>query len=129
MGRNAIVITRQQCVEFGQVAVLALIVAALYYRNIRLLAPALAVILITILVPRLFYPLAWAWFGLSKILGEINIRLLLSLVFVLVVLPVGLWRRLRGRDSLQLRRFKKEEESVMAIRDHLYTSEDLTHTF
>lgn len=129
MHQKSVVITRQQCIEFGQVAVMAAIVAALYYRNFQLASLALGLILITIIVPKLFYPLAWCWFGLSKVLGEINIRVLLTLVFVLVVLPVGLWRKLRGRDSLQLRRFKKGKESVMVVRDHLYTKEDLQHTF
>ena len=126
---HSTVITRQQCIEFGQVAVLAAIVAALYDRNFHWVSLALVVIAITILLPRLFYPLAWVWFGFSKILGEINIRVLLTLVFVLVVLPVGLWRKLRGRDSLQLRRFKKDDASVMIVRDHLYTKEELRHTF
>jgi hypothetical protein len=126
---HSAVITRQQCIEFGQVAVLAAIVAALYYRNFNWVSLALLVLGITILLPRLFYPLALVWFGFSKILGEINIRVLLTLVFVLVVLPVGLWRKLRGRDSLQLRRFKKDDASVMVVRDHLYTKEDLRHTF
>jgi type VI protein secretion system component VasK len=122
-------VTRQQCIAFGQVAVLAAIVAALYTHNFQLIYLALAALLITILVPRIFLPLAGIWFGLSKILGEINIRLLLTLVFVTVVLPVGLWRKLRGRDSLQLHRFKKDHDSVMVVRDHLYAKEDLLHTF
>lgn len=129
MQKSSAVITRQQCIEFGQVVVLAAIVAALYYRNFQLVALALVALAITILVPRLFHPLAWIWFGFSKILGEINIRILLTLVFVLVVLPVGLWRKRRGRDSLLLRRFKKDDASVMVVRNHLYTKEDLQHTF
>ncbi|MEI3801406.1 MULTISPECIES: SxtJ family membrane protein [unclassified Chitinophaga] len=122
-------ITRQQCIEFGQVAATALLVAALYFRDFRLVAVALPVLLITMLAPRLFYPLAVTWFGLAKVLGEINIRILLTLVFVLVVVPVGIWRKWRGKDALQLRRFKKEKTSVMDIRNHVYTKEDLLHTF
>jgi Saxitoxin biosynthesis operon protein SxtJ len=129
MRHRSAVITRQQCIEFGQVAALAAIIGALYDRNFHWVAVALGVLAVTILVPRLFYPLAWGWFGLSKILGEINIRVLLTLVFLLVVLPVGLWRKLRGKDTLQLRRFKKDDASVMVVRDHLYTKESLRHTF
>ncbi|HEY9259168.1 SxtJ family membrane protein [Chitinophaga sp.] len=129
MRHHSSIITRQQCIEFGQVAVLAAIVAALYYRHFQWVSVALMLLAITIIVPRLFYPMAWVWFGFSKILGEINIRVMLTLVFVLVVLPVGLWRKLRGRDSLQLRRFKKDDASVMVVRDHLYMKEDLQHTF
>ena len=122
-------VSRQQCTEFGQVAVFAAIAAALYYRNFHFVSAALVLILLTILAPKVFYPLALLWFGLLKILGEINIRVLLTLVFVLMVLPVGLWRKLCGKDSLQLRQFKKGSGSVMVKRDHLYTKEDLRHTF
>jgi len=122
-------ITRQQCMEFGQVATLAALVCCLYFHDFRLGTVALILLAITLLLPRLFYPLAVIWFALAKILGEINIRVLLTLVFVIVVLPVGLIRKWRGKDTLQLRRFKKGSASVMDIRNHVYTKEDLRHTF
>ncbi|SEW49718.1 SxtJ family membrane protein [Chitinophaga arvensicola] len=129
MWKNIGNITRQQCIEFGQVATLAMLVAALYRHDFHLVAAALVLLAITLVLPRLFYPLAVIWFGLAKILGEINIRVLLTLVFVLVVVPVGLIRKWRGKDTLQLRRFKKGTASVMDIRNHVYTKEELRHTF
>jgi len=129
MWKNSSNITRQQCVEFGQVATLAMLVTALYRHDFRLVTAALLLLVITLLLPRLFYPLAVIWFGLAKLLGEINIRVLLTLVFVLVVVPVGLVRKWRGKDTLQLRRFKKGTASVMDIRNHVYTKEELRHTF
>jgi hypothetical protein len=75
------------------------------------------------------YPLAVVWFGLAKVLGEINVRILLTLVFIVVVIPVGMWRKWMRKDTLQLRRFKKDKGSVMDIRNHVYTKEDLQHTF
>lgn len=115
--------------EFGQVAAAAMLAASLYYRDFRLVIAALLLLLIILLAPRLLYPLALLWFGLAKVLGEINVRILLTLVFILVVIPMGLWRKWRGKDTLQLRRFKKDEGSVMDIRNHVYTKEDLQHTF
>ena len=129
MWKGIIPISRQQCIEFGQVAAAAMLAASLYYRDFRLVAVALLLLLITLLAPRLLYPLALLWFGGAKVLGEINVRILLSLVFILVVVPVGLWRKWRGKDPLQLRRFKKDKETVMVIRNHVYTKEDLQHTF
>lgn len=122
-------ISRQQCAEFGQVAAAALLAASLYYHDFRLVAVALLLLLITLLAPRLFYPLAVLWFGLAKVLGEINVRILLTLVFIVVVIPIGIWRKWSGKDTLRLRRFKKDKGSVMDIRNHVYTKEDLQHTF
>ena len=70
-----------------------------------------------------------AWLAFAEILGMINIRILLGILFFLFVVPVGLWRRWRGIDNLQLRQFKKSKGSVMISRDHEYTREDLLHTF
>lgn len=70
-----------------------------------------------------------AWLAFAEILGMINIRILLGILFVLLVIPVGLWRRWRGIDSLRLRQFKKGKGSVMVNRDHEYTRDDLLHTF
>lgn len=122
-------ISRQQCMESGQVAAAAMLAVSLYYRDFRLVAVALLLLLITLLAPRLLYPLAVVWFGLAKVLGEINVRILLTLVFIVVVIPVGMWRKWMRKDTLQLRRFKKDKGSVMDIRNHVYTKEDLQHTF
>lgn len=70
-----------------------------------------------------------AWLAFAEILGMINIRILLGILFVLLVVPVGVWRRWRGIDHLRLRQFKKGKGSVMENRDHEYTREDLLHTF
>ncbi|QXD16338.1 DUF4407 domain-containing protein [Rhodocaloribacter litoris] len=56
------------------------------------------------LAPRLFRPLYRAWMGLALVLGFVMTRVVLTLVFYLVVTPIGLLLRLFGRDPLQRRR-------------------------
>jgi len=90
---------------------------------------AFIITLCTIIAPRLFYPLAVGWFGLSGILSIFSSTLLLGLVFLVVIVPVGLFRRGRGIDSLKLRQFKKGRQSVMTDRNHIYTDTDLRNTF
>ena len=51
-------------------------------------------------VPAVLGPLAKLWFGLSAILGTVMSKLLLSLVFFLVVTPMGVLRRLVESDRL-----------------------------
>lgn len=122
-------VNRQQCIEFGQVATLVAIIAALYTRDFLYAQLALPVLLITLLQPGWLYPLAWIWLGAAKLLGAVNVRILLTLVFIVVLVPVGLWRKLRGRDTLQLQQFKKDDTTVMVVRNHVYTKADLEHTF
>jgi uncharacterized membrane protein YgdD (TMEM256/DUF423 family) len=65
--------------------------------------------------------LAVLWYGLAHILGSVVSRILLSLIFFLVVTPMGLIRKVMGYDSLQLRAFKKANSSVLTHRNHRYT--------
>jgi len=122
-------ITKKQCMEFGQAGTLAAIVCALYFKEHQFITAALILIIVTIIVPIIFYPVAVVWFGVSKLLSLINPAILLSIVFFLIVTPVGLLRRILGKDSLRLKQFKKSKQSVMINRDHLYTKTDLLHTF
>jgi hypothetical protein len=75
--------------------------------------------------PAIFGPLAGPWFVLSRILGEISSRIILTLLFLAVVTPVGLIRRLCGADPMQLRQWRRGNDSVLRRRDHLFQPEDL----
>ncbi len=49
-----------------------------------------------------------AWMGLAHVLGWVNSRILLSLVFYCIVTPIALLQRLIGRDALRRRRAPSE---------------------
>ncbi|HEU4640019.1 MAG TPA: SxtJ family membrane protein [Candidatus Binatia bacterium] len=60
---------------------------------------------VCLIIPALASPnrLAWVyqrWMALGHILGSINSRILLGLVFYLVVTPIGVIRRLLGKDPM-----------------------------
>lgn len=116
--------------EFGQVAVLVALLAALYFKDDHtLIVVASILILLTIVVPMVFYPFAVIWFGLAKLLAAVVPPVLLGILFFVMVTPLGLARRVMGRDALRLRQFKKGRSSVMNNRDHVYTEADLKDTF
>jgi hypothetical protein len=121
--------TRKQSVEFGQVAVLVCIVFALYLKDNHFTLAAFWTTLLTILLPGIFYPFAVIWFGLSNILSRISSFLILNILFFILVVPVGVVRKLLGKDSLRLKQFKKSRQSVMTERNHLYEAGDLVNTF
>ena len=72
---------------------------------------------------------AVVWLGLSILLGEIVPKVLLSIVFFLVVTPIGILRRLAGKDALKLRVFKGSQDSVMLERNHLFIGRDLERPY
>jgi ABC-type multidrug transport system fused ATPase/permease subunit len=122
-------ITEKQNTGFGLVTILVCCVLAYWQKERSLIVTAIILCLITMMIPVVFYPFASLWFGLSQVLNKFTSIVLLSLVFFLVVTPIGLIRQLLGKDSLRLKQFKKGSQSVMTNRQHEYTAKDMEETF
>lgn len=65
---------------------------------------------LALVAPRSLAPFYQGWMRLALVLGWINSRLILGIVFVLVLTPMGLVMRLLGKDPLQ-RQFEPERSS------------------
>jgi len=63
-----------------------------------------ALVLLGLAVPALLGPLYRVWMLLAFALGFVMTRVLLTLVFFLVVTPIGLLRRALGHDTMRRRR-------------------------
>ncbi|MDB5009587.1 MAG: hypothetical protein JWR67_1166 [Mucilaginibacter sp.] len=122
-------ITKKHCMEFGQVSTLVSIICILYFKNNNYAIAALVFMLITIIAPIILYPFAFLWFALSKLLSTVSPAIILGALFFLIVVPVGLLRKLLGKDSMKLKQFKKDQRSLFIERDHTYIDSDLLHTF
>ena len=71
--------------------------------------------------------IAAVWMALSRLLGRVSNAVLLSVVFVVSVIPVALFRRVRGKDRLT--RFDPTATSNFVSRDHVFTKDDLEKTW
>jgi hypothetical protein len=118
-------ITRDQSRDTGMAMVLLLLLGLIAFERHGFLVAAIIVHVVNMIVPQAFRPVAVVWLGLSHVIGAVVSRILLSIVYVLVVTPVGLLRRLAGKDSLRLRAFKASDESVMVARNHTFAGRDL----
>jgi hypothetical protein len=56
--------------------------------------------LIALAIPRILQPVYHWWMKLAHVLGWVNTRILLSIVFFLIFLPVGAVLRLLGKDPM-----------------------------
>jgi energy-coupling factor transporter transmembrane protein EcfT len=107
-------------------ALVLILLIVLYIRQPGWLALcAMGALVLTMVWPAVFKPLAKIWFGLSHFLGTIVSKIILSLVFFLIVTPMGLIRKAFGADPMKAKLWKKGEGSVLVDRDHLYTKEDI----
>ena len=118
-------ISKKQASDTGMAMVLILLLLAVFLKNDLYLKLAIPALIINMIVPRFFYPFAIVWLGFSNIMGTIASKVILTVVYIVLVVPIGLFRRLLGKDSLNLSGFKKGSESVMKTRNHNFSAEDI----
>jgi Saxitoxin biosynthesis operon protein SxtJ len=105
--------------QFGFVIAAALFVFAAWRVwhgapwNALLLLLSVVFALCAWIAPVVLAPLNRLWFALGLALGKIVAPIVMGLIFFVIVTPVALWRRMRGHDSLGLRR---EAESFWQTR-------------
>ena len=122
-------LTVDQCKDTGMAMVLIVLLVSLRARHNYVILVAIALSALTMIRPQLFRPVAVVWFGLSHVLGIVTSRIVLTIIFFVVVTPIGLVRRLFGTDNLNLRSFKKSHESVMEKRNHTLCAQDLVKPY
>ena len=87
---------------------------------------AIAEVLVLLIAPVLIFPFTFFWLNISDLLGKIMSMVILTVVFFVFVWPVALIRRWMGKDTLRLKKFKKDTNSVFTERNHTYIKSDLS---
>jgi hypothetical protein len=111
--------------DTGMAMVLILLLIELFVGSGLYFKIAIPVLILNMIVPQAFIPLAYLWFGLAQLIGTVVSKILLFLVFSIFVLPVALIRKMAGKDSLMLKKWNKDLESVFKTRNHQFTSSDI----
>jgi len=95
--------------KFGLVmtAAWSLLGALLWWRS-KASAPYFLALAGLFLVPAVVYPpvlgpVERAWMKMAEIMSAVMTRVILTLMFYLVITPIGLFKRLMGQDTLGLR--------------------------
>jgi len=102
----------------------ALVIGYRYSRQPVCLWIAGLLLLIGLFVPMLSDGIHRAWMKLSEGLGFVMSRVLLTVIFFLVLTPLGLISRLLGKNDLIL---TPTEPSTFKVKEQVYTKEDLEH--
>ena len=97
---------------FGVVAAIASAAVAWWLRRrgladtraLAIVAAGVSIALLGVVAPRILRPFAWLWRQLGHLLGLVTTPVVLTAIYFVVVVPVGLLLRLTGRDLLGLRR-------------------------
>jgi len=118
-------ISVDQARDTGMAMVLICLLVAIFSKSAGVTVVAAVLLVVNMAVPAVFKPVGVVWLSLSHALGTVVSKILLSIVYFLLVTPVGLVRKMVGKDTLKLKAFKQDSASVFTVRDHTYTNADI----
>jgi hypothetical protein len=121
--------TTAQARDTGMAMVLICLLFAQFGGYKALVPVAMLVLVVNMISPGVYKPLARVWFGLSHVLGTVMSKVILSLAFFVVLTPIGLVRKFTGKDSLRVACWKKGTDSVFRVRDHTFVASDIEQPF
>jgi hypothetical protein len=98
---------REKHLETILVLVLALGIVYWIYKNPYFLLAAAILAGIGLLIPFLAEKIHWAWMKLAHVMGYVMSKVLLTVIFIVVLLPLSIFSRMAGKNTLQLARGKK----------------------
>lgn len=122
-------ISKKEASDTGMAMTLICLLLGWFTQHIIYYKLAIPVLVMNMAFPMFYYPFAILWLGLTNLLGMVLSRVLLSVVYIVILLPMGVIRRLMGKDALNLTGFKKDKSSVMITRDIEFTANDIKNPF
>jgi len=122
--------TKEQAKDTGMAMVLICLLLGYWDKFPKFLPVSLTLLLITMIWPNAFRPLATLWFGLAHIMSSVVSRIILTVLYFLLVTPIGLIRRfLMGADALKLKQWKQGRDSVFIVRQGAIQAKDLENPY
>lgn len=76
----------------------------------------------SMLIPPLGNGIVWLWYKIAEVLGTLNARIILTVLYYLFVTPIALLFRMSGNDPMAL---KKPDNTVYVAREKTYQADDL----
>lgn len=126
---DKITITVEKCKDSGLALVLISLICYQVWKLDVLIILAMIFLIIAMTYPLIFQPFARFWFWLSTALGTVVSKIILTVLFFVIVLPIGLLRRAMGKDSMRMKIWKKGGESVFRVREHRFSAKDMDHPY
>jgi hypothetical protein len=126
--RSAKALARFGFILGGISVLLGLLLLARHRTGLPLLGLGALLIIVGFFAPNALRYLHALWIGLSLLIGWLVTRLILTIVFFLVVTPIGLLQRLARRSPLEFR-FRTEASSYWRPREKSFAPADYRNQF
>ncbi|MFH1913900.1 MAG: SxtJ family membrane protein [Pseudomonadota bacterium] len=121
--------SRRQAIDTGMALTLICLIGGLLTGNVTWFWAATGALLVNMTFAGLYRLPARVWFGFSALLGTVMSKVILTVIFLGLVTPLALLRRLLGHDPMQLGQWKNGTGSAFVARDHRFTARDIQHPF
>ena len=122
-------LTREKVLEtIGVLALACLVVGHLAKRpgmKAGFLAAAALLLAVGLFVKPAAALIARGWLKVGGLLGAVNSRIILGVIFYLFLTPIALLARLTRGDFLHLKKRAGADRSYWHARDHAYSAEDI----
>lgn len=115
--------------DTGLVIVLILLLTAYWTGKLFFLPLSIGTLLVVMTIPVVLKPLAFICYYFSTALGNTTNRIVLTVIFVGVLIPVGVIRRCLGFDPMKRKVWKNGVKSVFTERNHTFTSDDFNRPY
>jgi len=122
-------VSRDQAKDTGMAMVLVCLLIAVLADKDQFTSIAVVLLIVNMTAPGIYRPVAKIWLGFSHLLGTVMSKVILTILFVFLVTPVGLIRRLMGKDPMQIQKWKKGRDSVFRVRDHRFNADDIANPY
>lgn len=126
-------VSQRQSIDTGMAMTLIFMIVSFFTNfSVAAFGAAFICLLITMTVPVLMKPVAVLWFGFSGLLGGFMSSLILSLIFFVIVVPMGWLSQKLGKDSLKTGDFSANStaaDSAFNHRQHTFEKQDLLHPY
>ena len=121
IGKNNV---QQQAKDTGLAFVLICLIIYLFSDQRVWVIAGIFCLLLCMICPRAYQPAARVWFGLSHFLGGIVSTIILTIIFYLVVTPIGLLRQRSGADAMNLKK-RGDKDSAFTERNITFSAADM----
>ncbi len=85
-------------------------------------------LLAAIIFPKILSPIHYVWIKIGDVLGWINSRIILAIIFYAIFTPFGLTMRLFGKDPLQ-KKPDPDKKSYWSLRQERDPQESMKYQF
>lgn len=118
-------VTREQAKDTGMALVLICMLIGMSTGRRYCFSTGIILLVVNMIQPTVYKPVAVIWICISYKIGTEISKILLTIIFFVLVTPIGIAKRILGYDSLQLKRWKKDSGTAFGVRDDMIKAVDL----